>query len=165
MSKLVQVKNRMPHHRGKRHAGKMGRVYWVNPQTDMLHRVEGRSAQEAGCLPEDAEHFAKFASFEVVEEEKPKRKTPPPPRPQKASVSGGEESKAETPDSSESDDSAPSGTLADQLPEDDDEWTIKEWATKAPELGIPLDEDDLSVRPKADLVARIRERAAEADAE
>jgi hypothetical protein len=165
-SNLIRVKATAPHMRGQRIAGVGGLVYWIHPQTGLLHEAVGNSTSpDPGVDRASAARFRQFAGFEVEKR--------PPPAPVRTPASSGSETSSDLPDS----DAAASGSLdasseapepeaqaAIQLPSDDNEWSIKVWLKNASDLGIALTADEAATRPKADLVNLIRAKAAELSA-
>lgn len=170
-SNLIQVKAIVPHMRGQRIAGADGLIYWINPRTGHLHQVIGNSTSpEPGVDRASAARFRQFAGYEVEKR--------PPPAPARTPASSGSEKGGVPPDSvaaasgsldaspvqAAEEPAEPEAKVADQLPAEINEWSIKLWIKNARKLGLALTEAEADVRPKAALVDMIRGKAAELDA-
>lgn len=165
----ILVRARRAHLRGQRVAGvAAGREYWCDPETGLLHLLRGSTpAEQPGVHADDAARLRKFPGVYEVEKRPPAapprrpKTTPPPP------VSGESGSGDASPDSAVVGLGSPgtpiSEALAGKLPDDDDEWTIKQWLHNADEMGIDLTAEEAEERPKAKLVALIRAKAQEMD--
>ena len=166
----IQVKATNPNMRNQRIAGVGGRTYWIEPHTGLLHQVDGPHppAVEPGVHPDCAARFRQFNGYEVEKRPPappppPRRKVQDPPSPTDP-ASGESETGGAPPDSDLSVTGSPDASDEPvELPEDDDELTIKGWLKLADSLGLGLTEDEAATRPKGDLVALIRSIATDTE--
>lgn len=157
----IGVKATRPNMRNQRIAGTGNRLYWIHPQTGMLHLVNGLTvAVESGVHPDCAARFRQFNGYEVEKRPPPapprrSQVAPPPPPP----ASDESETGGLPPDSDPSvagSSDAPAEPVL--LPEDADELTISGWLSLADDLGLELSAEEQATRPKSDLVALIRDK-------
>tara|TARA_Y100000034_G_scaffold123546_1_gene170446 strand:+ start:417 stop:935 length:519 start_codon:yes stop_codon:yes gene_type:complete len=161
MTNLIRFKHRKEFARGEFVAGPSGRKYLVDPNTCELHLVSVKGnvvSDSSGVLPEDAKEFSAFGKMfrrvSAAPVAPPVKKAAPPPPPAKPKAQASEVGKEGSPDRPDE-----SASLADSLPNDNNYLTIKEWLDLARNNGIALSKSEKGTRPKAKLIALIREKA------